>query len=361
MLVGCVNVDQDQLKLEDYGMVGIIGFDHVKGGGTKITIALPQPVEEAEEGTQLFTVGANLPHEAIVRLSSRSEKTLTFSQMRVVLFSETYAREVGVKTILKSLYRDPSVGTNVRIAVVKGTVEDLLNKEYKSHPEVTVYLHELLKPRIVTAFNPFTSIHDFIFRMTDQISDPSTPYLEPVNDSVEITKVAIFQEEKMVDAIEPQDAKIVEGMKHRKNLPDIVEVIKETNPETGNEEEVTVDIKFVEARYKTTTNGDAEQPTIHANLYLRGIVTNYDGNLDLENSQQRKRLEEKVMEKTEQRMVALIERFQQLGVDPLGLGYDFRFKYRGSDWSKEKWNDIFKRAEITVNSKITIASSGTIK
>lgn len=355
------DIEEDIVSLEHYGMVGVMGFDYSKEQGRKITVSIPQFMPDAEQATQTFTVEGRLPYEVISRFSSRSEKILTFRQMRVLLFSETFAKEVGLKDILFSLSRDPSVGTNVRIAVVKGTVEDVLNKEYKAHPETTNYLRQLLKPRAATAFNPFTSIHDFIFRMTDEISDPSAPYVEIVGDSLEITRVALFQGDKMVGTLKPEDAKIVEGMKHRKRLPDFIEIIKEENPETNKEEDVMVILKFVEAKYDTKTNGDRENPKIHTSLYIRGVITNYQGYYNVQNMQQRKKLEAKIEEKIQQRMVNSFEQFQELMIDPLGVGYQFRFNDKGKEWNKDIWNNIFKNAEITAHTKVTIISSGAIK
>lgn len=361
-IIGCspFDLEEDIVTLEHYGMVGVLGFDLTDEGGTKMTVSIPQYNEEAEQLTQTFTVEGRLPHETIIRFSSRSEKILTFDQLRTVLFSEDFAREKGLGVILKTLYRDPSIGTNVRIGVVKGSVEELLNKKYSAHPETSNYLRQLLKPRTATAFNPFTSLHDFIFRMTDQISDPSTPYLEIVKDSVDITKVAIFEEDKMIDTVVPEDAKIVEGMKHRKRIPDIVELIKEVNPDTNKDEDVMVILKFVDAQYDTTSNGNSEDPKIHAHLYIRGIINNYEGYYNLEKMSERKELEKKIEDQIEGRMAELIKTFQEQRVDPLGLGYTFRFRYKGGDWEKELWKDIFNRAEVTVNSKVTIVSTGVM-
>ncbi|WP_332631544.1 hypothetical protein [Halalkalibacter flavus] len=98
----------------------------------------------------------NLEHPVIEDLgmvmmdvSTLTEKTLTSAQLRVVLFSEEFARKRGVMKELENLYRDPQVGSNVFVAVVKGTVEDILTATYKDKPEINNYINELLTVEVL--------------------------------------------------------------------------------------------------------------------------------------------------------------------------------------------------------------------
>lgn len=356
LLVACDDPNLEEPAIEDLGMVGVMGFDYEDEENVRVTVTLPQPRHDAEEQEQIYSTVVKLPHQAIMDVSTLTEKVLTTTQLRVVLFSEEFARRVGVRKLIENLYRDPHVGTNVYIAVVKGSVEEMLNGEYNDKPEINNYLNELLTPRIMTAFNPFTTIHDFIFRNTDNVSDPSVPYLEIIGgDSVKITHVALFRGDKMVDKIDPEEAKLIGAMKKRKKLPDFAIMI----PGEEQEEEMLI-LKFVETRYDVKANGDLNNPEIYVHLYIRGSIVDYDGFRDLSDVDTRQNIEDKISEQLEHKLIMVIERLQELQVDPFGLGESFRIK-EPYNWSKERWNESFSRAEITTHIEVRIISTGTIK
>lgn len=357
ILTGCSHPNLKDPVIEDLGMVGIMGFDYVDDDQTKVTVTLPQPQQDAEKQFQIFSTNVRLPHQAIMDVSTLTEKVLTTSQLRVILFSEEYARKKGIWNIAENLYRDPHVGANVYFAVVKGTVEEMLNADYKDKPEVNIYFTELLRPRTMTSFSPFTTIRDYIYRHTDEISDPTMPYLEIAKpNSAKIAKVALFKNGKMVDTIEPEEAKLIEGMKEKKNLPDLTIKIP---GEKGSPEEIVI-MKFVTTSFKLTVNGNLEEPKIHVNLYIRGSIVDYEGNYQLDDNESRRKLEEKINKKLEMNVVRVLKTFQELQVDPTGFGEAFRIR-NPKDWSKEKWNEAFANAEITSNVETRVISTGTIR
>lgn len=338
-------------------MIGVMGFDYVDQEQVKVSLTLPQPNQDAQEQVQQFSTTVKLPHEAIIELSTLTEKTLTPAQLRVLLFSEEFARKVGLMKILENLYRDPQIGTNVYIAVVKGSVEDVLSRTYPDKPEINVYLTELLTPRKMTAFSPFTTIHSFINRKTDEVSDPSTPYIELFdNKSMKITKIALFQEDKLVDFIEPEEAKLIEAMKGKKDLPDIV---VEVPSEDGSDEEMLA-MKFVNTKFNAKVNGELQKPDIFLYMYVRGSVVDYDGKRKLASKDNRQIIEKYVSEHLEQKAMNAMKHFQELGIDPIGVGDNFRLK-NARGWSKEKWIEAFKQAEITIHVETRIVSTGTIQ
>jgi spore germination protein len=162
---------------------------------------------------------------------------------RVVLVSEEFARKVGIRRIIMQLYRDPAVSDTVFVAIVKGSTEELITGDYPDKPGITTFLNDLPHPRTTTAFSPFTKIHDFIFHMTEEVSDPVVPYLEKKEGYVEISKVALFKEDKMIGEMTPEEAKIVQGLDRRKRLPDF---LLEINKGKDTEEKASIILSFGE-------------------------------------------------------------------------------------------------------------------
>ncbi|AST92476.1 MULTISPECIES: Ger(x)C family spore germination protein [Sutcliffiella] len=350
IVVSCQNPNVEYPVIEDLGMVGIMGFDYVDERQVKVTMTLSPTREEEKEKVQQGTSTVEVPHQAVLEMSTISEKILSLAQLRVLLFSEEYAAKVGIWETIEHLYRDPNVGANVFVAVISGSAEEALSLPYEDKPEINVYLNELLTPRIAVAFNPFTTIHDFIYRLTDNISDPTTPYLEVINEnSLKITRVALFKGDKFISTISPEEAKLVEALKKRRNIPDMSISLNEG---------VTT-LRFVKTRILIETNGDLQNLTISTNLFVNGSVIDYEGHKKLDTLQNQVELEQKVSEQLNEQLRKVIKHFQELEIDPIGLGEKVKVR-NSSNWTKENWNKVLKDAEIKTNVKVTIVSPGTI-
>jgi spore germination protein len=216
-----------------------------------------------------------------------------------------------------------------------------------------------LTPRTITAFSPFTTIHDFIYRNTDEVSDPSAPYIERVEaDSLKITKVALFKNDKMVDTLDPEEAKLIEAMKKHKKLPDFAITFPVSEGARQNEEMLI--LKFVNTRYHLKVNGVLEKPKLFIYLYVRGSVVDYDGKKDLANQEERVEIEKKLEKQLENKVIMVVKELQNVGIDPVGFGESFRIR-NANDWSKEKWMAAFKQADITTHVETRIISTGTIR
>ncbi|MFA9558437.1 Ger(x)C family spore germination protein [Evansella sp. AB-rgal1] len=355
LLVGCAEFDQP--SIENYGMVGVMGFDISEDEKLKITVALPQAEKNTEKISQIITVDVDSPHRSIMEASTESEKLLSTAQLRVILFSEEFAREVGVWEVLDNLYRDPRVGTNSFIAIVKGSVEEMVKKEYPDKPDINRYLNQLLQPRTITAFSPFTTIHHFIRHVTSQVSDAICPYLENVDGAIKLTKVAIFEGSKMVSTIEREDAKIVESIKRNRKTADI----SYTLPGDDGEEEETIVLNFIRSKRNIKTNGDPNNPEVFIYFYITGSVVDYTGNKNISKQEERDEIEKKLSKEIEDSLLRSLYHFQELGVDPMGIGDYFRLKVQTKDWTKEYWTDILKRTTFTVHVEPRITSTGTLR
>ncbi|MEW9670546.1 Ger(x)C family spore germination protein [Ammoniphilus sp. 3BR4] len=353
LLAGC-SADIEKPTLEDLGMVGVIGFDYVNEKETKITVALPQPYEQAKEKSQVYSTVVQLTQQAPVVLSAVSERSISLAQLRVILISEEYARKTGIHRIMESLYRDPIVGTNVFIAITKGSAESLMKADYPNKPNITVFLNDLLHPRGETAFSPFTTIHNYIYFRTDEISEPMAPYIEKLDSSIRISKIALFKRDKLIGFVAPEEAKIIQGLRQRTKLPDFMVKIKE------EEKDSAIVLNFVNSKVKLKSNGNLQNPELWIHLDLKGSVLEYTGKKDLETQQGIDALEKAVSEKIRNDCYKLLDRFKKLKIDPLSLGDAFRRKHRGT-WSKEKWIEAFAKAEIHVQISTEIVGTGTLK
>lgn len=69
-----------------------------------------------------------------------------------------------------------------------------------------------------------------------------------------------------------------------------------------------------------------------------------------------KKIKDKIEEQFKQEAEEMIQYFQELKVDPLGIGSLARSRLRS--WNKEKWQDQYPNIEVVVNSKVKISETG---
>lgn len=356
MISGCAT-QMEQPALEDVGLIGVMGFDYVDENKMKVTVSVPQPAQDAEEKTEIYSVTVNLVHESIMKLSTESERTLSAAQLRVVLFSEKFATKHGIEQIIKHLYRDSVVGDKVFVAVVKGSVEELMTAKYPDKPRIGVYLNGLLHPHMGIAFSPFTTIHDYIFHLSDGVSDPITPYLEKKNSNVKVSKVALFKRGKMVGTMSPEEAKLVSALHFNKDLANIKLKIKEKEMKKPT----WILLHFVKNTSKIESNGNLDNPEFNVEISLTANVQEYTGTEDLEKDVHVNGVETAINEVIKKDMEKLLKKFQKIGVDPIRLGEAMRSHIGKSEWSKEVWMDTFPRAQFDIKVQTEIKSTGTLE
>ncbi|WP_309479313.1 Ger(x)C family spore germination protein [Brevibacillus agri] len=355
-LAGCTG-EFERPALEDMAMIGVMGFDYIDDKQMNVVVAIPVPAR-GKESTQVYSTKASMTSEAMLKLATKSERTMTLSQLRVILFSEELARKVGIGKVVLDLYRNPIVGENVFIAIVKGKAEDIIRGEYRNKPEVNTYLNDLLRPRVETAFSSFSTIHDFVFMMTSKTGDPNLPYLIKQNGNIQIAKVALLRKDKLIGFYSQREGKLVQCLLGRKRLPRVKFELTEQTNEGERLEEIIFD--FVWSKSKVRSNGDQKKPVIDINLELRGVVVGYDGKKNLDKRPQMEKLVKQMEALIKRETTVMLKKFQQEGVDPAGIEESLRQKYYGK-WTREKGLALYQQAGFNIKVKLDILGYGTIK
>lgn len=355
-LAGCTG-EFERPALEDMAMIGVMGFDYIDDKQMNVVVAIPVPAR-GKESTQVYSTKASMTSEAMLKLATKSERTMTLSQLRVILFSEELARKVGIGKVVLDLYRNPIVGENVFIAIVKGKAEDIIRGEYRNKPEVNTYLNDLLRPRVETAFSSFSTIHDFVFMMTSKTGDPNLPYLIKQNGNIQIAKVALLRKDKLIGFYSQREGKLVQCLLGRKRLPRVKFELTEQTNEGERLEEIIFD--FVWSKSKVRSNGNQKKPVIDINLELRGVVVGYDGKKNLDKRPQMEKLVKQMEALIKRETTVMLKKFQQEGVDPAGIEESLRQKYYGK-WTREKGLALYQQAGFNIKVKLDILGYGTIK
>lgn len=355
LLAGCSRKEL-KVPLEDIGMVGIMAFDYMDEDQMKLTVAIPQYSPEAQQNTQIFSVSTDLVSNGIVEIEKLSDKKIVFNQLRVVLVNEDFARKGEIQNVIQHLYRNAEVGNKVLIAIVKDKAEAIIKGNYPDKPNINIYINDLLEPSINTAFNPNTNIHDFMYTITNPVTDTIIPYLEKRDDKIEIKGVAVFKGNHMHEVIKPEEALIVQALLGRKSLAPLHLDLHEGY----GEEKLMIDL--IESSIKMQSNKNVDSPKLIIRLKIKGTLSEYKGSreYELNTIESISRLEKDVNKQLEEDITKFLDKLKNMDVDPSGLSEKFRMYYHGK-WTTKKTREVISKLQTEIHVETSIISTGTLK
>ncbi|MGC5325243.1 Ger(x)C family spore germination protein [Brevibacillus sp. SYSU BS000544] len=360
MIISGCSQELEKPTLEDFGFIGIIGLDYAGKDKFKVTATVPRPNTGQNQVTEFYQVVVPIYHEALPKLNRESDRTLTTTQLRVLLISKEFASKNGVARVIKALYRDPSIGDALLVAIVDGSCEKLLmqgSKENKT--EINTFMNNLLRPRGDTDFIPFTTLQDLIFALTDETIDPVLPCIkyDEKDKKIRIVNIALFRDDKLVDTVSMEEGKILFTFFQHMTLTDVSLTIHETI----DKGESNVVLYAIDSKNHIRASGSATSPKINILIKMKCSIIEYTGKKNLEDEDQVDMVEEAIAKEYERQVANLVNKLQKLRVDPMFLGEYVRSHQNKKNWSKEKWRNLFPKAKVTVDAHILVVSSGTIK
>lgn len=349
---GCTTKQGTQPSLEKLAMISVAGFDYIDDDNMRMTVIMPQPALEAEKHTQVITVETDMLHKGLVDISSRADKTVSLKQLRVALFSEEFARKGQMKEMVEYLFKDADVRSSVFVAVVKESAEEMLRMEYPDKQNTSSYINNLFHPRQYTFFSPFTTIHEFVYDETDPLRDTIAPYVELKEDVIHIEGLAMFSDGKMETIFTKQEGKIIQILRGREKLS----VFALTLDDEGKEK---VALEFVKSKAKVKAE-NLESPKVTIKLKFEGTLSEYEGDKDLANKKNVEALEKEVSKNIEKDIRALLEKCQELSIEPIGMFETLRMRYKG-DWPSGLTEELLAKAQFEITVETSLTSVGALK
>jgi len=352
-MVGCSQEERSN-SVEDLSMVSSIAFDYINEDEVRMTVSIPESAGVSEETIQNYTVNTPLIQKGFTEISSQAGKMISLNQLRTILFSEEYAKKGDVARTAKHFYRDPTVGNNIRLAIVKDSAEEILKGSFPDIPSTTMYLYDLLQPKMHTSFSPFTTLHDFVNEATDKVSHPSMPYLEKKEKSLNIESVALFDGEKMLETIQRKDSSLIQALKGKDKLAPI----DITLGKGSNKEELHIEL--IVSKVKINSNKKLDSPQLSIRIKLQGALMEYEGDKELSKKKELEMLQKEISKHIEKEVEDLLEKLRKLEVDPVGFSEYFRMYHKGK-WNEKLTKKIIASVEYKVSVNFDLLNTGVLK
>ncbi|WP_246942054.1 Ger(x)C family spore germination protein [Bacillus pinisoli] len=330
-----------------------IGVDEPKSEENKYRVLLKIAIPSADikAGDQAFIIidqESDSISGAVRMAKSQVDKELDFSHAKVILLGESVAKE-NVKDVMDWFLRRRDIQKISWVGIGKPSVKEVLQLKPKSErlPSNALFL-SFGNSGTESAYIISEYLFDFWKRLRERGLDPLLPIIE-VNkkddDVFTINKAALFNKEKMVLTLSPEETKILNILLNHTNKVEL-------SAKREDEEQFHIAIDEAKTDFDITN-----QDIVRVNVRMEGLIEEvlFDGNkAHLEKS---KDLAE---EKFKEDVLNLLKKMQKEQLDPLGLGLLYRANHASDDeW--ERWQEIYPSVEYVVDVEVVVKGTGLLK
>lgn len=340
-ITGCVQ----KLILDDISIESGMGYDLNDEGNIYGTAIVHNYLPNKEVKNVNYTAESTKTHEIFLEMQRQSADPLVPGSLEVVLFGEKYAKK-GIIDAVDILQRDATIGERLYLGVVEGTAEELLKQVYGKSGNAT-FISNLFKNNIESYDLPKNNLHLFLYDFFQQGKDPYLPRIKNIGPKkLIISGVSLMKDDKVVDTI-PNSKMFFFKLLADKYSQGFYKVW--LDGEHAGIHSISSRHNFVLSK-----KNPAE---ITIKIKIKGAIREYSGKKI--NKKLIKRIEKKLEKTVNRESVLLINRFKELGVDPLGIGFFVKTKTRNFDM--KKWENNYKNVTVKVKTNVVITEAGVIE
>lgn len=347
LLSGCVEKE----ILDDIAIEIARGYDFEDENKIRGTMLVYNFQPDKSIENTILSTSASTSRELVNKLQEQSSDPLSEGSIEVFLFGKKLASE-GFIDYIDAPLRNASIGARLFLVVVDGNAEDLLKGNYGNRGNA-IYISNLLNHNINNQNLPKTNLQLFFNDYYQLGKSVYLPQIKKIaDDKLEINGISFFKTEKikLVDTIGTEE------MFYFKLLVD--KFSEGTHMVQSGDDEAIV--RSITSTHKMKlTKRDPYMVTVH--IKIEGIIREYTGPGILTKEVIRK-YEKKMEEEVNKESEALIKRFQEHEIDPIGFGYFIKSRTRGFGLDK-KWEDSdrYKNMTVKVKTDVKIVESGVIE
>jgi spore germination protein len=351
LLTGCVQTEiLDDLNIETAKGYDTAGEEMITGTAMFLRYMADKKIENIT-----LTATASSTREVLNELEKKAEMPLVRGSLEVVILSEELARK-GILDVADSLQRDASVGARVLLLVTPGKAGDILKGDYgiKGNSE---YITNLVEHNIQRADLAETNLHLFLFDYYQEGHTPFLPIIQEVDGKVlELKGIALFKEDKLVETLPQKEMFFFKLLADK--YSEGSQVVKLPSKTEEMDKFVEASIQSLHSKHVINIEHKANPVRMNIKVKLEGIIKEYTGkNLTPAKIE---KIEKQLKKDIEEHCTHLLNRFQALGIDPMGLGQRQKHGVRGFDF--EKWEtEQYPKAIINVKADVKILEAGTVE
>jgi spore germination protein len=366
VMSSCVETKQ----LEKLGLITAQGYDLEKENKLKGTVVVHKFDPLAKNLTEVITVDANTSKALRQEQNLEIDQKLVLGQLRCVIYSKELA-EKGISQLVDALNRDPTVGNMVYLTIADKDAYSIMSiDEKKLKVNLGTYLYNLIKQNVESEQLTSPTLHEFNHNFQDHGRDPVLPILKIKDDSVIISGIALFRDDRIVGELKSEQlfyAKVLSD-KYRSgthelgfNRSHFEKIIKKKDEgkdrKVYNKLFVSIDNIRSQAKIKLI---DKKKVRFRVDIKLDSRLLEATEPLDLSTTKNIKFIEKEINREMERQILDLLKYFRKKQVDPTGFGNEYMAHIRKKPLSKTEWRELYKDATFEVHVNNTVVKTGVI-
>ncbi|HLO12917.1 MAG TPA: Ger(x)C family spore germination protein [Pseudoneobacillus sp.] len=364
IMAGCV----EQKPLEKLGLITSAGYDLVGKEQIKGIVVVQKFDPMAQSATKVISAVSKTSKGLRQAENLKSNQKLVSGQLRSVVYSRELA-ERGIIQLVDTLNRDAAIGNMVYLTIADQTAEEIMKiDQSKTNINLGTYIYNLIKQNVEGEQIISPTLQEFNHNYYDIGKDPVLPILKIQGGDVVISGVGLFREDRLVDELKQSQLFFLKilvdkykagtlelGFK-KEELQDIILKGLVQTP-LYNKIYLTIDNIRSKSKIKLI---DKQNLKFKVEIKLDSRLLEMTEPLDLAKPTTVKLLEKKLNRAMEKQVEDLLYHLRELDIDPIGFGNEYEVHYRGQQISKEKWRELYKKAEFDVQVKNRIEKTGII-
>ncbi|GAA0614028.1 spore germination protein GerKC [Virgibacillus siamensis] len=337
-----INFKMPKQVIDQILMVTVAGYDYVDEDSIRGTVVAPTYLEEGQLVDLIYTDTASMIYENRNKLNRQASESLLNGKLEVVLFNRELAQK-GLSKYIDYLIRDPSIGTQLNLAIVEGSTHEMLTS-IKAKKGAGVFLSDLIEHNIENGNMPIVNLKQFSSEVASKIIDPYLPIIKLKNGVPKITGLALFNSDQYVDKL-PPDQVMLFKMLHE-TLRDGTYFLETKNYNAA--------IQNVDSTREVEVMKKNGKLKVNFTLKIDAVVREFTGKGGLK---KKKEIKNRFQKEISRKSVQLIKKLQEMEVDPLGVEEIVKSRYRG--YNKKRFEETYPRMEIDVDTEFTLSEFGT--
>lgn len=310
------------------------------------------PIQRKGNKVQVLQGYGNTIKQVKTTTSLESGQPLASGQIRVTLFTEKLAKK-GLSSVFDTLIRDVNIGNLVYIGILEGggngEGKKLLLGKYNTASNVAIYIKKMLEQNMKSGDVPSDNLYMQTFRYYREGQDTYMPILKKKKNSIKITSIALFKQDKYVGKVEEKDMFLLKTLLDKSQL-DSHEFKTKLGYTTIN------NIRSSPSYHVYVKNG---KPSFVIRVKMAARIQEISKHTNLENKKNVEKIRKDIVKKLNTDGEKLVKKLQSLGADPLALGARFKQHYR--PFQLKEWRKMYKDVPVKVQYDVDITNSGVIE
>lgn len=351
MFTGC----WDSVEISDREYLFAVGLDK-SDKKINFTAEIPKINEGSEQSRLIYTSESDGFENFYYQSFLKSEKEISDRLMQVVVIGEDIAKdEKMLKKIFDEIQRSPQINRRVKIVLAKGRAEEIINTEIPNDPIVGRYLSDMLVKLKRRGYQDIYTFDEAILNL-GKYGNGVIPVARSVEESIEVDSAGVVKDYKLLGYLNNEELEIVMML-----LNPISSNLKNINV---NIDDTTISLGAVDISLTRDINLDGEKLTVDYYVTLYSYIDSFLlGDNRLQDPKFLNSITDTAIKDISEKTKDVIYKIQNTYNTDILKIKDKLYKYHNIQYEKiaDKYDDVFKNANINVSYNVKIKSVGLVK